>query len=185
MKYKQFRWFFTSSDKLAFGGKNAEQNELAVSKASKTDLVLHTAKPGSPFIILKGPRITKKDTQEAAIFCASFSQQWKSQKKKAEIHIFKPEQIIKEKAQKIGTFTVLGKVKKINAELKLALTKQKQKLRAVPETAAKKPFLHLLPGNLTKEKTTQKIAEILKQKNIKTSNEEILQALPAGGFKVL
>lgn len=186
--YEKYRWFFTSSGKLVIGGKSAEQNEEVVKNhIQQHDTVMHTAQAGSPFAIIKAgdaEKITADDVHEAAVFCASFSRAWKQGKKQAEIHIFKPEQIVKEKNQKIGTFTVLGKVQKAIAELKLALTIQKGRLRAVPVDAAEEIFCILKPGKTGKEKTAEIIAKILQKENLKFKKEEILNALPSGKFRI-
>lgn len=185
--HERFRWFITSSGKIAIGGKSAEQNEEVVKNhIDKEDIILHTALPGSPFLVIKseGKNITEEDIKEAAIFCASFSQQWKKRAKKTEIHIFKPAQIFKSKGEKKGTFNVSGTIKKIQAELKLVLTIQNGKLRAVPESAAKEKIMAILPGKIKKEAAAGIIKEKLRSVNLLSTEQEILQALPAGGFAI-
>jgi hypothetical protein len=185
--YEKYRWFFTSSGKVVIGGKSAEQNEDVVKNhIQQHDIVMHTAEAGSPFAIIKteGSKICGDDLHEAAIFTASFSRAWRKGKKQAETHIFKPEQIMKEKNQKQGTFAVLGKIQKAMAELKLALTVQKGKLRAVPKEAAQEIFCTIKPGKTSKENAVQEIAKILQEENLKFSREEILNALPTGKFRI-
>lgn len=185
--YEKFRWFFTSSGKLVIGGKSAEQNEEIVkNRIDKEDIILHTAYPGSPFAIIKseGKKITDNDIREGAIFCASFSQQWKRGKKRTEVHVFNANQIFKNKKDKLGTFQVSGRITKIQAELRLALTIQNGKLRAVPESAAKEKFIEIIPGKMKKEEAAGIIKENLQKKNLTLSEQEILQALPAGGFTI-
>lgn len=185
--YKKFRWFFTSNNFLVFGGKSAEQNENTISLAEKTDLILHTKLPGSPFCIIKseGQKIFEQDIKEAAIFCASFSQQWKKEKKNVEIHLFSPEQVFKDKKSKTGTFTVMGKTKSLSVKMELFLTIQENKLRAVPESAAKERILQfpIIPGKIPKEKFVKILKDKLKEKNLNFSEDEILSAIPSGGFE--
>ena len=182
--YKKYRWFFTSNGVLVVGGKSSEQNEELVKKAKKTDIILHTKDPGSPFCILSGD-VKGKDIGEAAIFCACFSQGWKKRKKKMEIHVFRGSQAVKEKRQKVGTFTVIGKVQRGFVRLELWLGIQKKKLRAAPRSCFKKPLMRILPGKISKEKAAIKIKEILKEKfSLSVSKDEILQAIPAGGFSL-
>jgi len=169
----KYRWFYTSKGKLVIAGKNSAQNEEIMKKIKKTDVILHTATPGSPFCIIKNP--TPKELEETAIFCACFSQQWKKRKKKAEVHIFKGSQVFKEKRMKKGTFGVLSKVSKKKVLLQLWLKKQKGKLRAVPFPTKVK----IIPGKITKQKAAKNIAE-----KFKVKIEEALQAIPAGGFKI-
>ncbi len=184
INYKKFRWFFTSNNLLVFGGKSAEQNEETIPLAEKTDLILHTKLPGSPFCIIKSDenRISEQDIKEAAVFCASFSQQWKKGKKNVEIHVFSPEQIFKDKKAKTGTFTVVGKTKSIFIQMELFLTVQENKLRAVPKTVAKEKLFPIIPGDVPKEKFAKMLKEKLKEKNLNFSEDEILSAIPSGGF---
>ncbi len=92
-------------------GKNAENNEELVKQIEKNEVVLHTAKPGSPFVNIKG-KANKKDVKESAIFCASKSQDWRDNKSNVIVHKFKGKDIYKEKGMKTGTFGV-RKPKKI------------------------------------------------------------------------
>lgn len=202
LAYQKYRWFFTSSSKLVVGGKNAEQNEQIIKNFVKpTSIVMHTKEPGSSFVVLQS-NASAKDLEEASIFCACFSQQWKKVRrskmkkrkgkktKKVEVHVFKGSQTYKDKKMKKGTFGVLGKVGKREVPLSLFLTKQKRKLRAVPFSAvfSKRKtgkIIEIFPGNISKEKTADKIFEILKNRKIKTTKQEIMQALPAGGFSII
>ncbi len=184
--YQKYKWFYTNSEKLVVGGKNAEQNEelLKKFKELKEDrIVMHTAQPGSPFSIIVADidSIKSQDIEEAAIFTASFSQEWKKKKKTSEIHIFNLSQLYKLKAMKAGTWGVKGKIKKITVPLSLVLTKQKSKLRAVPESSAKSFFLKIIPGNIDKQQMVSKLQEILPSS---FSKEDILSALPAGGLSI-
>lgn len=188
-EYQKYRWFFTSSNKLIIGGKNAEQNESLLSKLKKQKhdyTIMHTALPGSPFsIILSKKSPSSSDLQQAAIFTASFSKQWKQRKNSAEIHIFKLSQLYKTKLMKIGTWGIKGKIKKISSPLFLVLTKQKSKLRAVPPQTPKQKkqiLLKIIPGKTDKTIMLSKLQTILPSD---ISKEEILQAIPSGGIKII
>ena len=181
MNYQKYRWFFTSSGKPVVGGKNAQQNEEIVKKAGKESIIIHTKEPGSPFVIVDCPN--SKDLEEASIFCASFSQQWKKGKKSAIIHLFKGNQTSKESGQKTGTFSVIGKIQEAKVELKLGLLFQQNKLRAVPLSVGK-TFLKIEPGKIDKEKIAEKIKGILKKEGINVDKEEILRAIPSGKFRI-
>jgi len=113
---KNFRKGTLSSGKSIFAGKNAEQNEKIIAQAGKNEYVLHTEKPGSPFVNIKADAkdTTKEDLMEAAVFCAKFSQAWKKPKikKDVEVHVFLGKDIFKAGDMKTGTFGV-KKVKKI------------------------------------------------------------------------
>lgn len=113
-EYKKFRKFITSSGKLVFAGKNAEQNEEVVRLVEPEESVLHTKAPGSPFCVIKG-EATAEDIKETAVFCAKFSKAWKKKHENLEVHIFKGENIFKQAGMKLGTFGVT-KLKKVNAK---------------------------------------------------------------------
>ena len=111
MAKTNFRKLETSSGKLMLAGKNAASNEQIVEQAGKNELVIHTAKPGSPFVNIKpreGEKINGEDVKEAAIFCVKYSQAWKKAKVKmdVEVHVFKAQDIYKTKDMSLGTFGV-------------------------------------------------------------------------------
>jgi len=208
INYEKFRSFFTSNGSLVIAGKNAEQNEEVIEDyIDKDNIILHTKEPGSPFCIIKivtnkeKDKISAQDIKEAAIFCACFSQQWKKKAKEVEVHAFKPEQIFKEKKQKTGTFTVLGKVQKAKVKLQLGIAinpaiknieknrKNVNELMAVPiETLKKqkiKPLIILKPGKIEKKDAALKIQLLLVKKyKIGVSLDNILRIIPAGGFSI-
>jgi len=111
----KFRELVLSSGKQVLAGKNAETNELLVKQAGKDEIVLHTSKPGSPFVNIKtrtkGSRnsYTIQDIKEATVFCAAFSQAWKKAKvkpKEIEVDYFLGKDIFKLPGMKPGTFGV-------------------------------------------------------------------------------
>ncbi|MEK6844248.1 MAG: NFACT RNA binding domain-containing protein [Nanoarchaeota archaeon] len=187
--YQKYRWFYTSSEKLVIGGKNAEQNEMLLKtlKAEKKDkIIMHTATPGSPFsaILADVKSVKKEDINECSIFTACFSRAWRDRKIKAEVDIFKLSKLYKLNTMKVGTWGVKGKIKRISVPLALVLIKQKSKLRAVPESAAKSKkdiLLRVLPGNMDKKEILNELKEDIKSKY---TEEEILSAFPSGAISI-
>ncbi len=104
----KFRKFVTSSGKEVLAGKNADNNEELVAQILENELVFHTKAPGSPFCNIKSDEkdISKKDIKEAAIFCASKSQDWRDNKKNVVVHYFLGKDVYKLKSMKSGTFGV-------------------------------------------------------------------------------
>lgn len=98
----------TSSGKEMLAGKNSESNEFLVEQAKDNEIVLHTKAPGSPFVNIKGTRVTRNDLREAAVFCAKYSQAWKKAKTKRDVpvHWFLGKDIFKTAEMKQGTFGV-------------------------------------------------------------------------------
>ncbi len=185
-KFEGFRWFFTSENVLVVGGKSDEQNEIVLSKFIKPDFIIaHTSLPGSPFMVIQSDKPSKQDIEETAVFCACFSQQWKTDKKTIDIDIFKGEQIYKTKIMKTGTFGVKGVKKTMKVRPELVLVIQNGKLRAVPKATNSKVLAKIMQGNLSKEETAMKISKIIKDKyHFPISKEEILSAIPSDKMSV-
>jgi len=182
MEYKKYRWFYTSSDKLVVGGKNASQNDELLKRLKeygKKYWVMHTSHPGSPFCAIISEKTSKKDLEECAIFTGCFSKAWKMRKRKTEVDIFKLSQISKKDGMKIGTWGVKGKIKTIEVNLKLVLVKQKGIYRAVPEKTSNKG-LKISPGKIDKKDMLIKLAVELGE----VDKDELMSALPAGGIKI-
>lgn len=185
--YKRYRWFFTSSGKLVIGGKSAEQNDslLDILKEEEGDyIVMHTSTPGSPFSVILEDigEVSQEDIEECAIFTGCFSKVWKSGKSKALVGIFKLSQLYKDKTMKQGTWGVAGDVEEHSVKLELVLTKQKNVLRAVPEQTAETKIVKILPGTIKKEDISAKLELELDNS---FDEEELLSALPSGGFKII
>lgn len=184
--YKKYRWFFTKSGKLVYGGKNAKQNEEIVNpiiESNKNHLIMHTEMPGSPFAIIDAEikNINESDIEETANWTGCFSRAWREGIKKAEIGVFNSKEIHKKFKMKEGTFEVKKRIRIEKAELKLALINQRGNIRAVPLKTVRrnqKTYSKFMPGNINKEKFAQ---ELVRRTN--KNKDEILNALPTGGFK--
>lgn len=185
-KYENFRWFFTSNNVLVVGGKSDEQNEVVLKEFLKPNyLIMHTTLPGSPFMVIQSDNPSKKDIEETAVFCASFSQQWKLGKKKIEIDIFKGDQVYKIPSMKKGTFGVKGVKKTMKVKPELVLVIQNGKLRAVANASKQKILAHISQGNLSKEEAAEKIFKIIKDKyHFPVSRDEIMSAIPSSKLSV-
>ena len=142
---------------------------------------MHTSSPGSPFSVILSDDIDIKDKKECAVFTACFSRAWKQRKKRAKVDIFTFSQLYKLKEMKTGTWGVKGKVQRVIVGLSLVLTKQNSSLRAVPESAAEKILLKILPGKIDKSLMLSKLAVELGNYR----QDEILSALPPGGIRIV
>ncbi|MEK6928684.1 MAG: NFACT RNA binding domain-containing protein [Nanoarchaeota archaeon] len=189
-EYQKYRWFYTSSGKLAIGGKNALQNDELVSlmkNSKKNYITMHTIEPGSPFLFIISDinKVKKSDIGECAVFTGCFSRAWRSGKKDAIIEVFNSASMYKQSSMRIGTWGVLGDIKKVKVKLFLVLTKQKGILRAVPKSSIKNKkniLLKIAPGVVDKKDMLPKLYIGFSEK---FSQEEILSALPAGGIKII
>jgi len=186
--YKKYRWFYTSSGKLVLGGKSAKQNDELLHQLKKKDedrIVSHTSEPGSPFCVILANllEISQSDIQETAVFTGCFSRAWREGKNSAKVDIFKLSQVHKDKTMKEGTWGVYGKVKRITIPLELVITRQDNIIRAIPEHSLLKNsnYVKICPGSLSKEDMLPKLEIEL---NEPLSKDEVISALPTGGFKI-
>ncbi len=102
----KFREWFNSKGTQILAGKSSTNNEELIAQVDKNETVLHTAKPGSPFVNIKTKKPTKQDIYDAALFCAKYSQDWRDNKSDIRVHVFKGKDIYKKKGMKTGTFGV-------------------------------------------------------------------------------
>ena len=131
-----FREYVTSSGLRVLGGKSSETNDELVDNATPKDTLLHTNAPGSPFVNV-GEKPSKQDINEAAVFCAKFSQDWRDTKRDVVVNMFKRSDMNKETKMKSGTWGV-KKSEKIKVKA-VDILKYEKKLRA--ETAGNKEDL--------------------------------------------
>ena len=122
-----FREYVTASGLRVLGGKNAENNDELVDRAIPKEVLLHTSVPGSPFVNV-GESPSKKDINEAAVFCAKYSQDWRGSKKDVVVNMFKRSDMNKEARMKAGTWSV-KKQEKIKVKA-IDILKFEHKLRA-------------------------------------------------------
>lgn len=189
--FHKFRWFKTSDGFLVVGGRDAGTNEALIKKHTEpSDLVLHTDMAGSPFFVIKGDgkSISETAKREAADATCTFSRAWKLGMPRQEVFCVKPDQLSKtgksgEFVPK-GGFVILGKVEYIDNSARLALGIDRDgHIMAGPPQAVSAhcdPFIELVQGD-------EKPSEIAKQVKYKLgggSIDEIIRALPAGGFKI-
>ncbi len=188
--YEKFRWFISSEGFLVIGGRDATSNEIVIKKHTMpNDLVFHTDMAGSPFFVVKSEnkQIGEKTKEEAADATVTFSRVWKLGLQTSNVFYVNPEQVSKKtKAGEYmgkGAFMIYGKTNYINNKINLAIgiTKQQQ-IMAGPLDAVKTnctAYVDLEQGN---EKASA-VAKYIQHK-IGGTIDEIIRALPSGGFRV-
>ena len=188
--YEKFRWFISSEGFLAVGGRDATSNEIVVKKHTESnDLVFHTDMAGSPFFVVKseGKIIGEKTKEEAADATCTFSRAWKLGLQTSSVFYVSPDQVSKKtKAGEFmgkGAFMIYGKTNYIGNKVNLAIgINQNQQIMSGPIDAIKTncdKYVVLIQGD---EKASA-VAKYIKHK-INGSIDEIIRALPSGGFKV-
>ena len=188
--YEKFRWFISSEGFLVIGGRDATSNEIVIKKHTEAnDLVFHTDMAGSPFFVVKSENkeIGEKTKEEAADATCTFSRAWKLGLHTTSVFYVAPEQVSKKtksgEYMGKGAFMIYGKTNYIENKLNLAagINKNKQ-IMAGPLDAIKahcEKHVTLMQGS---EKPSD-IARYIQHK-ISGSIDEIVRALPSGGFKV-
>ena len=188
--YEKFRWFFSSEGFLVVGGRDATSNEIIIKKHTDVnDLVFHTDMIGSPFFVVKsyGKQIGEKTKGETADATCTFSRAWKLGFQTSSVFYANPDQVSKKtksgEYMGKGAFMIYGKTNYINNKINLAIGINKnQQIMAGPTESIKthcEKYVDL-------EQSDEKVSNIAKyiQHKIGGSLDEIIRALPSGGFKV-
>ncbi|MEK6874918.1 MAG: NFACT RNA binding domain-containing protein [Nanoarchaeota archaeon] len=188
--YHSFRWFITSEGFLAIGGRDAVSNEVLIKKHTEpTDLIFHTDMAGSPFFILKteGKKPQEASCREVADATCTFSKAWKLGMSNQDVFYVTPEQVSKtaQSGEYLprGGFMIRGKTTYLNNHINLAIGIDNTGfVMAGPCEAIKmhcKDYVMLMQGRLKPSDIAKYLA-----KKFHTNPDEILRALPAGGFKI-
>ncbi len=175
---------------MVVGGRDATSNEIVVKKhTNQDDLVLHTDMAGSPFFVVKGEgrTIGSKTKEEAADATCTFSRAWKLGLQTSSVFYVNPEQVSKKtKAGEYmgkGAFMIYGKTNYIKNIVNLAVGINKnQQIMSGPIDAIKtncEKYVALVQGS---EKSSA-VAKYIQHK-IGGTIDEIIRALPGGGFRV-
>ena len=109
----KFREIETKSGARILLGRDAKSNEKLVKEfKGKSNVILHTASPGSPFCVIRELDPSRKDIATSGAYCAKYSQAWRDNKKDVDVNVFTGKDVYKRKGMKVGTFGV-KKSKKI------------------------------------------------------------------------
>jgi len=126
--YERYRWFFTSDEMLAIGGRDAPSNSAIVRKhLGKNDKIFHADVFGSPFFILKdaeNPSAVSMNEVAHATVC--FSRGWREGMHGLNAYWVNPDQVKKSAPSgqflPKGSFTIEGKRNYVNIpSLRLAV----------------------------------------------------------------
>jgi predicted ribosome quality control (RQC) complex YloA/Tae2 family protein len=189
--YEQFRWFHTSSGKLAVGGRNATSNEQVLkSHVLAHDLVFHTEAPGSPFFVLQteGTDVHPLELEEVGQLTAAYSKAWAGGYTSVEAFYVNPDQVSKHAQSgeyvKKGSFMVRGKKTFVQPrmELYVGLLENGQIVTGSSQSVKRqtKKFAKIVPG---REKSSD-IAKQLKKKLGGGNLDELIRMIPSGGSRV-
>ncbi|HET8720338.1 MAG TPA: ribosome rescue protein RqcH [Candidatus Nitrosotenuis sp.] len=107
--FERYRWFYTSDDLLAIGGRDSSSNSAIIRKQLvNSDKVFHAEIFGSPFFILKNPpeSIPFDSLNEVAQATVCFSRAWREAMYGMSAYWVNPEQV--KKAAPSGQFLAKG-----------------------------------------------------------------------------
>jgi predicted ribosome quality control (RQC) complex YloA/Tae2 family protein len=139
--FERYRWFLTSDNHLAVGGRDATSNSIIINKySSRGDVIFHADIHGSPFFVLKkGAEVLQKESEnmelefELAQATAGFSRAWKEDLSSADAYWVNVEQVKKSAPSgeylPRGSFFIEGKknfVKHVRIELCVGVTSSKR-----------------------------------------------------------
>jgi len=200
--FEKYRWFYTSENLLAVGGRDASSNEAIIKKyLEEDDIVFHAEIVGAPFFILKnGKSAGEKSLIETAIAAASFSNFWKMGASSGEAYWVYKGQVSKQapsgQYMGRGAFMITGKrnyIRNLPIELAVGLIRVKDHYSVVcgPVDAIKghcEHYLVIVPGNEEKSSVAKKIVKYFFERAGEVVKgipfEEFVQALPPGGCRL-
>jgi predicted ribosome quality control (RQC) complex YloA/Tae2 family protein len=213
--YEKYRWFFTSDNLLAIGGKDASSNSVIIRRhLTENDYVFHAEVNGSPFFILQNANNSNNDISQSILEVAqatvSFSRSWKDGLSSSDAYWIFFSQVKRgaPTGQFLpkGSFVIEGKknfVKDLEIKLAIGLSFVNNKPLMIigPYTTIKKRSVcvrTLLPSGLDVVKASKKIKAEFIDFSIKNdfpkyiieylkdlSIDEIIKILPVGQCKLL
>ena len=199
--YERYRWFFTTDNILAIGGRDAASNSAVVRKRlEKNDRIFHADIFGSPFFILKGgqdaPVFSMNEIAHATV---CFSRAWREGMYGLSAYWVRPEQVKKSAPSgqflPKGSFTIEGQRNFIKVHsLKLAVGILRQHDDYVltcgpPEPIIKNSVYYAIiePDGMEMADAAKKIRmEFLKLGDIakKIPVDDFVRVLPAGKSQI-
>ena len=187
--FDKFRWFYSSEGFLVVGGRDAATNEIVVKKhTEKGDLVFHTDMIGSPFFVIqaKNKEIGEKTIKETADATVTFSRAWKLDMQNSSVFSCNPDQLTKEAPSgeyvPRGGFITKGKLNYLENKVSCAFGVYNGKVMAGPLDSIKKNCKTYVEIEQGREKGSS-IAKYI-QKKIGGNIDDIIRALPSGGYKI-
>ena len=120
-KKRKFREIkLESGTKILLGKDEKSNDELMMQYKGEENTIIHTSSPGSPFCVIKDSNPSKQDITTSGAVCASYSQDWRDNRKDVVVHVFTGKDISKRIWMKKGSWKVKNpkviKIKKKDIE---------------------------------------------------------------------
>ncbi len=187
--YEKFRWFYSSSNLLVIGGRDATTNEVLIKKHMEPhDVVFHADIIGAPFVLIKteGKTPSEQSLKQAAQFGASYSRAWKEMFGAIDVYWFHPEQVSKSPPSgqhlKKGSFIIRGAKNFIRkVPLAVAIGVQIEDPARIiggpPEAISKhtKVYVIIVPGEHKSSQLAKQVRRVLAEKAPKDWRKQILE----------
>lgn len=201
--FERYRWFYTSDDMLAIGGRDAPSNSAVVRKHMEADdRVFHAEIFGSPFFILKSSKEPPPASlTEVARATVCFSRVWREGMYGSSAYWVMPEQVKKSAptGQYLpkGSFTIEGRrnfVRSPGLRLAVGMIKRDEDhlLMCGPEEAVSKhsnAVVIIEPGNLEMVAAAKKIRHEFMRMSVQGTEQytidDYVRVLPAGGSRIV
>lgn len=201
--FERYRWFYTSDNLLAIGGRDAPSNSAVVRKHMETDdRVFHAEIFGSPFFILKDSKESPPASlTEVARATVCFSRVWREGMYGSSAYWVMPEQVKKSAptGQYLpkGSFTIEGRrnfVRSPGLRLAVGMIRRDEDhlLMCGPEEAISAHSnikVVIEPGSLEMVATAKKIRHEFMRMNVPGAEQytidDYVRILPSGGSRIV
>ena len=201
--FERYRWFYTSDEVLAVGGRDSSSNSAIIRKyLEKNDKVFHAEVHGSPFFLLKGEdeELLPLSLEEVAHATVCFSRAWQISAYGMSSFWVNPDQVKKGaptgQSMAKGAFMINGTrnfIKVSSLKLAVGIFKQDEDYLLVcgpPEPIKKKCLCYAViePGGSTMSDVAKKIRAEFDKVNDNFKKifliDDYVRALPTGSSKV-
>lgn len=95
-----------SGTKLILGKDEKSNDELMKEYKGKSDMIIHTSAPGSPFGVIEAKSPKKQEIITSGAIVAMYSQEWRNNKSDVVVDVFTGKDISKRFWMKPGTWKV-------------------------------------------------------------------------------
>ena len=201
--FERYRWFYTSDEVLAVGGRDSSSNSAIIRKyLEKNDKVFHAEVHGSPFFLLKGEdeELLPLSLEEVAHATVCFSRAWQISAYGMSSFWVNPDQVKKGaptgQSMAKGAFMINGTrnfIKVSSLKLAVGIFKQDEDYLLVcgpPEPIKKKCLCYAViePGGSTMSDVAKKIRAEFDKVNDNFKKifliDDYVRTLPTGSSKV-
>lgn len=196
--FEKYRWFRSSEDYLILAGRDAQTNEMLVSKhMEKNDLYFHADFDGAPSVVVKDGQDAGEETlKEAAQAAVTFSKTWKAGIGADDVYYVEPEQVTEnpESGEYLakGAFVIRGERDYMrNVEVDASIGAYRIDNADVPMCGPGKAVkehcdtcISVKPGRKKKSDVAKEINRRFADEGYDIDLDYIIRALPPGESKI-